>query len=94
MSFIHIPKSWHIPASQATPEDIYLERRRLLKTMSFGGISALGVLTGCDRLNAWRPNKPNQDAILQPPLQGHLRHPALKIYILLGTILFSHWIAR
>ena len=66
MSFIHIPKSWHIPASQATPEDIYLARRRLMKTMGFGGINALGVLIGCDNLNAWRPDNPNQDAISLP----------------------------
>ncbi len=46
---IKIPKGWEIPESQATPEDIYLNRRKFLKAMGFVGAGMLGLLTGCQQ---------------------------------------------
>lgn len=47
-----------------------MHRRRFLKTMGFGGISALGLLTGCDGFNTRKYDNPNTDAVLQPPSRG------------------------
>jgi len=78
MPFIHIPKTWTIPESHARSEDIYINRRRFLKTMGFGGVSALGYLTGCDCLNGRRYDNPNQDAGVQPPSRGLPRASQLR----------------
>lgn len=47
MSLIKIPKSWEIPECLATPEEIYMNRRRFLKTLGFSGLGAWGLLAGC-----------------------------------------------
>jgi sulfoxide reductase catalytic subunit YedY len=38
---IKIPRGWEIPERQATPEDVYLNRRTLLKSMGFLGLGGL-----------------------------------------------------
>lgn len=40
MAFIHIPKSWQLPASAATLESAYWNRRKFLKTSIGAGIGA------------------------------------------------------
>ncbi|MEM9683378.1 MAG: protein-methionine-sulfoxide reductase catalytic subunit MsrP, partial [Pseudomonadota bacterium] len=47
---IRIPKGWELPESAATPESVFRDRRRLLKTAAAGSIlvSASGLLAGCD----------------------------------------------
>lgn len=46
---IRIPGGWEIPEHFATPEDVYLNRRKFLKALSITGLGALGAITGCDR---------------------------------------------
>jgi sulfoxide reductase catalytic subunit YedY len=58
MAAIRIPRGWEIPASQTTAEEIYLDRRRFLKTAGLGGIGALALASGCggatsDKGAAW-----------------------------------------
>ena len=47
---IRIRKGWEIPESQATPETIFLDRRRLLKTAAAGSVmlGAGALLAACD----------------------------------------------
>lgn len=41
MAFIHRRPSWAISEAQATPEAVFLDRRRILKGFGFAGLSAL-----------------------------------------------------
>ncbi len=47
---IKVRRAWELPDSAATPEDVFHDRRRLLKAVAAGPIllSAPGVLAGCD----------------------------------------------
>lgn len=47
---IRIPRGWELPESSATPESIFRDRRRLLKTAAAGSIlvAAPAALVGCD----------------------------------------------
>ncbi|RMF60446.1 MAG: protein-methionine-sulfoxide reductase catalytic subunit MsrP [Calditrichaeota bacterium] len=47
MALIKIPKGWELPEREVTPEDVYINRRRFLKTMGFSGLGAWGLLMGC-----------------------------------------------
>ena len=46
MAFIHIPKGWQLPERKATPEDVYLNRRRFMQAMGVAGASAV-IGSGC-----------------------------------------------
>ena len=46
MAFIHIPKGWEIPEGQATPESVYMNRRRFLKDIGIKGLGVAGLVTG------------------------------------------------
>lgn len=39
-------RSWEIPSSRVTPEEIFRDRRRILKAMGFGAAAALAARTG------------------------------------------------
>jgi len=47
---IRIPRGWELPERIATPESVFLDRRRLLKTAAAGSIlmAAPAALIGCD----------------------------------------------
>ena len=51
---IRIRRGWEIPESQATPEDVFLNRRRLLKAAAAGPLllGAGGLLAACDDMPA------------------------------------------
>ncbi len=50
MMIIRVPKSWEIPERQVTPEDVYFNRRRFLKTLASAGIGAtLMPILGCEK---------------------------------------------
>ncbi len=44
MPYIRIPKGWEIPERLATPEAVYINRRKFLKAMGFAGA---GLVLGC-----------------------------------------------
>lgn len=46
---IHIRRGWEIPERQATPEDIYVNRRKFLQGLGLTGMSTLSMLAGCER---------------------------------------------
>ena len=84
MSFIKIPRGWEIPEREATPEHTYMNRRIFLKAMGFTGLTALGLLGGCESTDSkverpknWEfsevdkliyPVKQNRNFILDHPL--------------------------
>jgi sulfoxide reductase catalytic subunit YedY len=48
---IKIRRSWELPEREATPESVWMDRRRLMRMVAAGPILAAGVpalLTGCD----------------------------------------------
>ncbi len=47
---IKIKRGWELPERLATPESVFLDRRRLLKTLAAGPIvlGVPGLLAGCD----------------------------------------------
>lgn len=50
MAFLHVPKPWQLPESQATSEAAFYNRRRFLKTLA--GVSIAGAalpLLGCQK---------------------------------------------
>jgi sulfoxide reductase catalytic subunit YedY len=46
---IRIPRGWEIPERLATPEDVYLNRRKFLQAVGITGLSTIGALVGCNR---------------------------------------------
>ncbi|HEX9942382.1 MAG TPA: protein-methionine-sulfoxide reductase catalytic subunit MsrP [Thermoanaerobaculia bacterium] len=40
MAHIRIPRSWELPDRLATPEDVYLNRRQVLRALGFGALAA------------------------------------------------------
>ena len=44
MASIRIPKGWEIPERDATPEDVYLQRRRFMQGL---GLLAIGATAAC-----------------------------------------------
>jgi sulfoxide reductase catalytic subunit YedY len=50
MTIIRVPKSWEIPEREVTPEDVFLNRRRFLKTLIGTGIGAsILPILGCEK---------------------------------------------
>ena len=48
MTIIRLPKSWEIPEQEATPESVYFNRRRFLKTLLGAGVGAtIMPIVGC-----------------------------------------------
>lgn len=47
MPFVKIAKGWELPEREATPEEVYLNRRTFLQAMGFSGLGAWGLLMGC-----------------------------------------------
>ena len=48
MTIIRLPKSWEIPEQEATPESLYFNRRRFLKTLLGAGVGAtIMPIVGC-----------------------------------------------
>ena len=50
MAFIRIPKSWEIPERQATPEHVFLNRRKFLKALGVAAVGTTGIFP--ERLRA------------------------------------------
>ncbi|MBI5587848.1 MAG: protein-methionine-sulfoxide reductase catalytic subunit MsrP [Deltaproteobacteria bacterium] len=55
--FIKRKKTWHIPESQATPEETFLNRRRFLKDAGMYGITAGAVLSGVNLFGLFEGRK-------------------------------------
>ena len=65
---IRIKRGWEIPESQATPEDVFLNRRRLLKAAAAGPLllGAGGLLAACDDMPAEAAASEDPSAGLYP----------------------------
>ena len=47
MAAIKIPKAWEIAERDATPEDVYINRRQFIKKLGYSGLGAWGLAVGC-----------------------------------------------
>jgi len=47
MAAIKIPKAWEIVERDATPEDVYLNRRQFIKRLGYSGLGAWGLAMSC-----------------------------------------------
>jgi sulfoxide reductase catalytic subunit YedY len=65
---IRIKRGWEIPESQATPESLFHDRRRLLKTAAAGSVllGAGGLLAACDDMPAEAAESGDPSAKLYP----------------------------
>jgi methionine sulfoxide reductase catalytic subunit len=48
-------RGWEIREQEATPEDVFLNRRKFLKSAGFSGLTAVGLLLGCGHERAFEP---------------------------------------
>jgi sulfoxide reductase catalytic subunit YedY len=46
MAYIKIPRGWEIPEREATPEHVYFNRRKFMKTLGIAGAGALFLACG------------------------------------------------
>ena len=69
-------RSWEIPDREATPADVYQNRRKFLRTL--GGASAAGLLLGCGSESVLQPTK-GTEAPPQGPPDGPLIRPPSSI---------------
>ena len=58
-------RSWEIPDREATPADVYQNRRKFLRTL--GGASAAGLLLGCGSESVLQPTKGTEAPPQGPP---------------------------
>ncbi len=65
---VRIKRGWEIPESQATPEKVFLDRRRLLKAAAAGPLllGAGGILAACDETPAQAAGSEDPSAKLYP----------------------------
>ena len=56
MANIVIPRGWEMPESEATSEDVYVNRRKFLKAA--GAAGAAGMLAGCGSERVFEPFEP------------------------------------
>ena len=74
---IRVPKGWEIPEREATPESVYIERRRFLgRALSVAGLAAVGrdgLPSGRSRPSGpWLSRKAGCSSQLQiPPAAPH-----------------------
>lgn len=53
MPLIRVPQSWELPERMVTPESVFINRRRFMKSLIGAGLSATILpLTGCNRMQA------------------------------------------
>lgn len=79
MSNIRIPKGWKIDESLATPERLYLDRRRFLRQTGIAGLGALAVATGCGApAETALPPAPQAGAGIAPPDGWKILYPATR----------------
>jgi sulfoxide reductase catalytic subunit YedY len=73
MPLIRVPKSWEIPETEVTPESLFLNRRRFMKSLIGAGLTAsLFPLAGCQNNS---PVKPTTETPLKT-FSGLIKNPA------------------
>ena len=55
-------RGWEIPEREATPEEVYLNRRRFLKALGATGLGTAGLLAGCSHESSFEPFDPAEEA--------------------------------
>jgi len=58
MALVKIPRAWEIPESDATPESVYLNRRRFLQSSAVLGLGAIAGAAGCGVAAPGAPGAP------------------------------------
>ncbi len=67
MAHIIIPPGWKIPEQQATPEDIYLDRRRFIRQLGYSGLGLWGLLSGLSGRGLSAASGPQTSGIYPAP---------------------------
>lgn len=78
---IKIRRSWELPEREATPESVWMSRRKLLRMAAAGPILAAGapaLLTGCDDGGSGRAVAEEEPAV--PPEALNLDDPSADLY--------------
>lgn len=78
---IKIRRSWELPEREATPESVWMDRRRLMRMVAAGPILAAGVpalLTGCDDGGPAAAVAEEEPAV--PPEALNLDDPSADLY--------------
>jgi len=74
--FLRAAPSWQLPERDATPEGVYLNRRRLLQGVAGAGLgAALAPLAGCGRSGS---DAELRSTLQQPPLSAQKAPPAFQ----------------
>jgi sulfoxide reductase catalytic subunit YedY len=61
---VKVPKGWEIPEREATPESVYLNRRKFLGSLGVAGVYTLALMSGCAKFGEKEP--PTQPASAWP----------------------------
>jgi sulfoxide reductase catalytic subunit YedY len=61
-------RGWEIKEQEATPEHVFMDRRKFLRAAGFSGLTAIGVLTGCGHERVFEPFE--TDVSTEPPGSG------------------------
>ena len=57
MSGILIRKEWEIPEREATPEEVFFNRRKFLRAAGISSLGAAGLLVGCGHERVFEPSE-------------------------------------
>ena len=57
MSGILIRKEWEIPEREATPEEVFFNRRKFLRAVGISSLGAAGLLVGCGHERVFEPSE-------------------------------------
>ena len=67
MTGIRRRRGWEIPDREATPEEVFLNRRRFLRS---AGLAGLGLAAGCGSERTFAPFEPEEEGEASPAVQA------------------------
>lgn len=73
---IRTPRGWEIPEREATPEDVYYNRRKFLKALGITSIGAISAFAGCNPSAESQSATGGTAASETPPLIPGLPQPS------------------
>ncbi len=80
MASIRIQRRYSLPEREATPEEVFLNRRRFLATLGSAGLGAIAGLTAGGLLGCSRADEPGAAAAGGPPSPAGAPSPLASLY--------------